>query len=184
MLKRSLLHFFFYFELLRQGVAIYLHGYRSTCNLTSTGLDDAANARPILTPSEPVYSCENETTHFTCSDSQVIVLEWKVKPYTDIDDELSYIPSQLDNIPGQVTRNNTYNSLFSNLESFSRIDENFANVTISLTVINSGAVNDANVTCTALEGQKKREASSTIYFSGNKLYYASNLVFVYRCSVF
>ena len=75
--------------------------------------------RPILTPSEPVYSCENETTYFTCSDSQVTVLEWKVKPYTDIDDELSYIPSQLDNIPGQVTRNNTYNTLFSNLESFS-----------------------------------------------------------------
>ena len=156
-----------------------------TCNLTSTGLDDAANARPMLTPSEPVYSCENEMTHFTCSDSQVTVLEWKVKPYTDVDDELSYIPSQLDNIPGQVTRNNTYNTLFSNLERISRIDENFANVTISLTVINSGVVNGTNVTCTALEGQKKREASSTIYFSGNEnIMHPYHKLGLCRCSVF
>ena len=116
-----------------------------------------------------VYSCQNETVAFTCSDSQVTVIEWRVKPYTNTDGDLSYIPSQMANDPGPVTVNSTDMLFLSKLVRFQRINENFANMTTTLTVITAGVRNGTNVTCSSEVGSEVCEVNGTVYFASRSL---------------
>ena len=87
---------------------------------------------PALQPLS-FHSYPNESVTFTCSDSQVSIMKWKVEPYTTTDGELSYIASILMNDSELLTLNSTNNVLHSTVV-FDRIDENFANMTSTLKV--------------------------------------------------
>ena len=113
------------------------------------------------------HSCPNESVTFTCSGSQLTVMTWEVKPYTNRYAPLSYVPSQLSNDFGSLTMNSSNRIFLSELIYISRINENFANMTTSLTVRNAGVRNGTNVTCTTL-GFERCDLSAIIYFTGIK----------------
>ena len=117
---------------------------------------------PALQPLS-FHSCPNESATFTCSDSQVSVMKWEVEPHTMAD--LSYVASQLMADPGLLTMNSTDNVLHSTIV-FDRIDENFANMTSTLTVATSGLRNGTNVTCVTLVGNDECNMTATIYVTG------------------
>ena len=72
---------------------------------------------------------------FTCSDSNVTIIEWRVEPHHSRYDELSYRVSLISvNDTGPLTRNCTDNTFCSQLSHFSRLDDRFANMTITLSV--------------------------------------------------
>ena len=59
--------------------------------------------------------------------------------------------------------------------SFSRINEWFADMTTSLTVITSGVRNGTNATCITFEGSSEQCAmNSTIYFAGKLITITAN----------
>ena len=136
-------------------------------------LDNALSAIYIrrLCTGEPAlqplsfHSCPNESVTFTCSDSQVSVMKWKVEP-RPMGVDLTYVPSQMMGDQGRLTMNSTDNVLLSTLVHFDRIDENFANMTISLTVATSGMRNGTNVTCITLVGNDECKMTATIYDTG------------------
>ena len=74
------------------------------------------------------HSCPNESVTFTCSGTNVTIIEWKVEPYTNVDGDLSYIPLRLMDDPGPQTRNSTDKTLLSELVYFSRISDRLANI--------------------------------------------------------
>ena len=120
---------------------------------------------PALKPLS-FHSCPNESAIFTCSDSQVSVIKWEVEPYTTRGGDLTYVASQLMAEPGLLTMNSTDNMLHSTLVHFDRIDENFANMTSTLTVPMSGVRNGTNVTCITLVGNDECDMTATIYVTG------------------
>ena len=93
-------------------------------------------------------------------------MKWSVEPYTDLDTSLSYIPSQMLDDPGPLTINSTNNIFLSKLVHFERIDEDFANLTTSLTVRTARVRNGTNVTCTTIAINKTCVINATMYFSG------------------
>ena len=80
--------------------------------------------------------------------------------------DLTYIPSQMMADPGLLTMNSTDNIFHSTLIHFDRIDENFANMTTSLTVATSGVRNGTNVTCITLVGIDECNMTAAIYVAG------------------
>lgn len=126
--------------------------------------------KPTLDPLV-FHACPNESVTFTCSHSQITLMEWRVEPYTDEDDEISYIPSQMVDDPGPVTMNSTNSVLMSQLVHFSKINETFANITTKLTVRSSGVRNGTNITCTILTGigSGRCDVVGILHFAGNVL---------------
>ena len=112
------------------------------------------------------HSCPNESVTFTCSCSQVISVTWEVKPYTDTDSSIAYIPSLINgSVPRSV--NSSDNNFLSELIYFSRINKRVANMTTSLTVRTAGVRNGTNVTCGAeVMAGKTCRINATIYFTG------------------
>ena len=119
------------------------------------------------------HSCPNESVTFTCSGNNVTVIKWKVKPYTNTDGDLSYIPLRLVEDSGLPTRNSTDNTLLSALLYFSRISDRLANMTTNLTVKTYGVVNTTNITCSTLRGSVVYTVNATIYFAGINVYKGS-----------
>ena len=123
--------------------------------------------QPIL-----LYACPNKSVVFSCSDNQVSVLEWSVKPYTTEDDELSYTPSQIIDNPGPLTKNSTDNTFSSNILHFSRVDGRFANMTVALTIKSFGVGNGTLIMCTTIKGINRSDVNSTIYFASNNIMFS------------
>ena len=104
---------------------------------------------------------------FTCSDSNVTIIQWRVETHHSRDDELSYKVSLISvNDTGPLTRNCTDNTLCSQLSHFSRIDDRFANMTITLSVRASSVTNDTNITCATFVGNVRNTVNGTIFFAG------------------
>ena len=135
------------------------------------GVLSAIYTRPLCT-GEPAlqplsfHSCPNESVTFTCSDSQVSAMKWKVEPDTTRDGDLTYAAYLIMGDPGLLTMNSTDNMLHSTLVHFDRIDEYFANMTSTLTVATSGVRNGTNVTCITLVGNDECNMTATIYVTG------------------
>ena len=85
--------------------------------------------------------------------------------YTPSDGDLSYAAKLLMADTELLTLNSTDNVFHSTLV-FDQIDENFANMTSTLTVATSGVRNGTNVTCTTLVGTDACSMIATIHFTG------------------
>ena len=92
-------------------------------------------------------------------------MKWEVEPYTTRDGDLSYAFSLLLADTELLTMNSTDNVLHSTIV-FDRIDENFANMTSTLTVATSGVRNETNVTCTTFVSNDECNMTATIYVTG------------------
>ena len=125
-----------------------------------------ATGEPVLWP-PLIHSCPNESVTFTCSDSNVTIIEWRVEPHHSRDDELSYSVSLISvNDTGPLTRNCTNNTFCSQLSHFSRLDDRFANMTITLSVRAPSVTNGTNIKCVTFVGNVKNTVNGTIFFSG------------------
>ena len=135
-----------------------------TIALSANYTSQLCTGEPALQPLS-FHSYPNESATFTCSDSQVSVMKWEVKPYTTRDGDLTYAASVIIADPGLLTMNSTDNVLHSTVV-FDKIDEDFANMTSTLTVATSGVRNGTNVTCVSLVGNDECNMTATIYVSG------------------
>ena len=92
-------------------------------------------------------------------------MKWEVEPYTTRDGALTYVPSLLTADTELLTMNSTNNVLHSTAV-LDKIDENFANMTSTLTMAMSGVRNGTNVTCTTFVRNDECNMTATIYVTG------------------
>ena len=145
-------------------LGLLLQGWILDIGLTANYARRLCTGEPALQPLS-FHSCPNESVTFTCSDSKVSIIKWEVEPYTTRDGDLSYAVSLLLADTELLTMNSTDNVLHSTIV-FDRIDENFANMTSTLTVATSGVRNETNVTCTTFVSNDECNMTATIYVTG------------------
>ena len=146
-------------------IGLLLQGWILEIALSANYTRQICTGEPALQPLS-LHSCPNESATFTCSDSKVSFLTWKVEHYTPSDGHLSYAAKLLKADTELLTLNSTDNVFHSTLV-FDQIDENFANMTSTLTVSTSGVRNGTNVTCTTLVGTDGEcNMMATIYVTG------------------
>ena len=146
-------------------IGLLIQGWILEIALSANYTRQICTGEPALQPLS-FHSCPNESATFTCSDSKVSFLTWKVEHYTPSDGHLSYAAKLLKADTELLTLNSTDNVFHSTLV-FDQIDENFANMTSTLTVSTSGVRNGTNVTCTTLVGTDGEcNMMATIYVTG------------------
>ena len=102
---------------------------------------------------------------FTCSESNLTVIKWKVEPYTE-DIDLRYAPLFMIEDPGMLMIESIDGVLLAKLVNFTRINEKSANMTTTLTVATSGVTNGTNITCITIAGSETSSMNAAIYFAG------------------
>ena len=70
-------------------IGLLLQGWILEIALSANYTRRLCTGEPALQPLS-FHSCPNESATFTCSDSQVSLMKWKVEPYTTTDGDLSY----------------------------------------------------------------------------------------------
>ena len=143
-------------------LGLLLQGWILDIGLTANYARRLCTGEPALQPLS-FHSCPNESVTFTCSDSKVSLMKWEVEPHTMA--HLAYAASLLMADTELLTMNSTDNVLHSTVV-FDRIEENFANMTSTLTVATSGVRNGTNVTCTTFVSNDECNVTATIYVTG------------------
>ena len=120
--------------------------------------------QPTLLPMS-VYACPNETVAFTCSDSQIVAVQWKLDMYIEQGaDQLTFIFS--DPVGTQAI---IYMGMISaNISEVTRRNESVADITTTLTIITHGLLNKTNISCitSAANNAIISSSSSVFYFAG------------------
>ena len=123
-----------------------------------------------------VYACPNETVAFTCSDSQIVALQWKLDIYIKQGaDQLTFISS--DPVGTQAIIH--MGMISANISEVTRRNESVADITTTLTIITHGLLNKTNISCiTAADNSAIMSSSSVLYFAGmfTEVYVKGNLM--------
>ena len=101
------------------------------------------------------YSCPNETVTYTCSDSQVKIIQWVVEPYIPESDPIIFAASQAVSPEGYKPVSRT--PVLATLTSLMNRRGNdvrgwIADMTTTLTVNTSEVENKTNITCQTQRG--------------------------------
>ena len=111
------------------------------------------------------YACPNETVAFTCSDSQIVAVQWKLGMYIEQGaDQLTFISSDLVGTQAIIHMD----MIFANLSEVTRRNGSVADITTTLTIITHGLLNKTNISCITSTANNAIMSSSScvFYFAG------------------